>query len=229
VLVHGAPDRSSAFRRSLRHLTDLHTVVYDRRGYGGSSRLEPAASLVDHAQDLIAVLDGRRAIVVGHSFGGNVALHAATLRPELVAAVAVWEPSNCWLPEWPPDHTQEVRDLAYVDDPEELGEQMARRLLGASGWDRLDHEGRALRRAEGLAFSLDMRFLLQPPFDLTQVEAPAMVGVGGETTGPHLVGAHLLAAALDTEPTLVPACGHLVHMQAPEIWAGFVRNAVALA
>jgi len=228
VLVHGAPDRSTAFGRALPHLADLRTVVYDRRGYGESAGLAPATSLADHAEDLLAVLNGRRATVVGHSFGGNVALHATTLDPDLIASVGVWEPSNCWLPGWSADHIRQVEGMAYADDTGILGERMARTLLGGRGWDRLDDAGRVLRRAEGLAFSLDMRFLLHAPFDCGDVKAPALVGLGGDTTGPHVEGAHLLGKALGVQPTVVPGCSHLVHIQAPELWARFVRDTVDL-
>ena len=42
VLVHGSLDRSDSFARVLRRLDDLHTVVYDRRGY---HRSRPALPL----------------------------------------------------------------------------------------------------------------------------------------------------------------------------------------
>jgi pimeloyl-ACP methyl ester carboxylesterase len=34
VLVHGSMDRNSAFARCAGLLRDLHTIRYDRRGYG---------------------------------------------------------------------------------------------------------------------------------------------------------------------------------------------------
>ena len=37
VFVHGSMDRSTSFSKVVRRLRDLHTVVYDRRGYAGSS------------------------------------------------------------------------------------------------------------------------------------------------------------------------------------------------
>ena len=47
------------------------------------------------------LLDGRRALVFGHSYGGNVALAAAARHPELVVAVAVYETPLSWLDWWP--------------------------------------------------------------------------------------------------------------------------------
>ena len=65
VLVHGSLDRSTSFTRVLRRLEDLHTIVYDRRGYHGSRQAVPlATSLDDHVDDLLAVIGGRPAVVV---------------------------------------------------------------------------------------------------------------------------------------------------------------------
>jgi pimeloyl-ACP methyl ester carboxylesterase len=232
VLVHGAPDRSTAFGRALDELDDLRVAVYDRRGYGESVAMAPAATLGAHADDLIDILAafaGGPAVVVGHSFGGNVAMYAAVRRPDLVAAVGTWETSMCWLAGWPADHTALVRDLAETPDARALGEQMGRSLLGARGWERLDEPGRELRRAEGLAFALDMRFLLDAPYDVRAVRAPIVHGLGGDSVGAHVVGARCFADAIGVEPVLIPGTSHLVHTQAPSAWAAFVRRVVATA
>ena len=47
------------------------------------------------------VLAGRRAVLVGHSYGGDVALATADRHPDLVAGVAVYETPLSWLPWWP--------------------------------------------------------------------------------------------------------------------------------
>jgi pimeloyl-ACP methyl ester carboxylesterase len=227
VLVHGAPDRRTAFRRVIEHLPDLRVVTYDRRGYGEAADMAPATSLADYAQDLLAVLDGRRAIVVGHSFGGNVALLAATVRPELFEAVGIWESSMCWLPGWPTDHIAVVRSIAETEDTAALGEQMGRSLVGAAGWERLDEAGRELRRVEGRALALDMGFLLEPPFDLLQVGVPFVHGLGTETTDAHRVGARLFAEQTGVDAFIIPGVGHLAHVQAPREWSAFVRVVAA--
>jgi pimeloyl-ACP methyl ester carboxylesterase len=159
VLVHGSPDRRGAFRRAVRYLPELRVVTCDRRGYGDSAWLEPPARLDDHARDLLDVLDGRRATVVGHSFGANVAMLAATTAPEQFAAIGAFEPSMCWLPGWDAAHIEDVRKMATAESTDALGEQMGRTFLGPR-WETLDETGRALWRREGLALSRDMSFIL---------------------------------------------------------------------
>ena len=67
VFVHGSMDRSSGFARVTRHLHDVPTLRYDRRGYGRSLAAlgeGPGIGVDGHVDDLLAVLDGRPAVVV---------------------------------------------------------------------------------------------------------------------------------------------------------------------
>jgi pimeloyl-ACP methyl ester carboxylesterase len=203
VFVNGAPDRRNAFRRSQVLLPQFRSLTYDRRGYGDSATLAPAASLADHAEDLLDILDGRQGVVIGHSFAGNVALHAATLKPELFAAVGMYETSMCWLPGWPADHFAAVQKMAETADPRALGESMARRLIGQAAWDRLDDDGRELRRLEGEAFVLDMGFLLSQPYDLQDLTVPFRHGLGSTSEGIHVDGARLLTEMTGIRPTIL--------------------------
>src|ERR1700688_2133430 len=75
VLVHGSLDRGTSFARVVRRLPDLHVITYDRRGYNRSRpALPPARSLEDHIADLVSIVDGRPSVLIGHSYGGDVAL-----------------------------------------------------------------------------------------------------------------------------------------------------------
>src|SRR5258708_6357158 len=66
----------------------LHAVAVDRPGY--SSSRQPAAGFAGNARAVLAELDSRdiaRAVLVGHSYGGGVALSAASLAPHRVEAL----------------------------------------------------------------------------------------------------------------------------------------------
>jgi pimeloyl-ACP methyl ester carboxylesterase len=68
----------------------LHAIAAGRPGYG-SSRL-PAGGFAANARAVLADLDSRgieRAVLVGHSYGGGVALWAAALAPHRVEAVVL--------------------------------------------------------------------------------------------------------------------------------------------
>jgi len=57
---------------------------------------ERAFTLADEAERTLALIDGdpRPAHLVGHSYGGAVALKVALLRPERVASLSLYEPSS---------------------------------------------------------------------------------------------------------------------------------------
>ena len=120
VLIHGSMDRSAGLLRLSRRLDDSFRVLrYDRRGYGRSASTDPSDrfDMATHVADLASLLDGRRAVLVGHSYGGNVAMAAAARSPELVAAVAVYETPLSW-ESWWPGTTAGASATATEGDPE---------------------------------------------------------------------------------------------------------------
>ena len=226
VLVHGSPDRSGTFTVLLPLLTDLHLIVYDRRGYGRSTDARPPTSLSDHAADLIALLEQQPqpSPVVAHSFGANVAMLAAARRPDLFAAVGLWEPPTIWIPEWPQSTKSYHEVVAASDDPATMIEEIFRSLLGATAWEALSAEARSRRRAEGRAFQVDMVSIMTAPFDFADVSVPAVVGYGTDTTGGHVEGAIWLAEQLpDAQLHVVPDVGHFANRTHPVDYAEFVR------
>ena len=101
VLVHGSLDGAASFGRVVRRLQDLHVVTYDRRGYRGSRRMRPLGVLEDHVEDLVELVGKGPAVVIGHSYGGDVAIGAALAAPGAVVGLGAWEPPLSWLEWWP--------------------------------------------------------------------------------------------------------------------------------
>ena len=91
VLLHGQPGSAADWRQLAWRLpARLHAVAADRPGYG-SSRL-PAGGFAANARAVLDDLDSRgvqRTVLVGHSYGGGVALWAASLAPHRVEAVVL--------------------------------------------------------------------------------------------------------------------------------------------
>jgi pimeloyl-ACP methyl ester carboxylesterase len=98
VLIHGVTgDLSIWFLcRAMQVLGETHRVTaYDLRGHGYTDAPPSGYTSADHAADLFALMDRvgiERASLVGHSFGGVIALHAAVLEPERVDAVVLSDP-----------------------------------------------------------------------------------------------------------------------------------------
>ena len=108
---------------------------YDRRGYGRRRRTPARSASASRSPTSSALLDGRPAVVFGHSYGGNVALALADRHPELV------------------QRRRRVRDAAVV----------ARLVAGHDGRRRrARHPRRPGRRRRALHAPADRRRALAP-------------------------------------------------------------------
>lgn len=91
VLLHGQPGSAADWQQVTRRLpVPLRGLAIDRPGYGASPL--PPAGFAANARAVLGELDSRgiqRAVLVGHSYGGGVALAAASLAPHRVEAVVL--------------------------------------------------------------------------------------------------------------------------------------------
>jgi pimeloyl-ACP methyl ester carboxylesterase len=74
----------------------FRVTVYDLRGHGYSDVPPDGYTSADQAADLMAIMDTLdidRAMVVGHSFGAVIAMHAAALYPDRIDSVVLSDPS----------------------------------------------------------------------------------------------------------------------------------------
>lgn len=88
LLHHGLASSSRIFDLLVPHLAPAHRVVaYDARGHGRSSEPSSGYGFPQTRRDALAVIRAtglRRPIVVGHSWGANVALELAVHHPRAV-------------------------------------------------------------------------------------------------------------------------------------------------
>ena len=98
VLVHGA-HIADAFAPLLAEpaLAERYQLVlYHRRGFAGSTHPDGPLSITQQAADCRALmqhLSVARAHVVGHSYGGVIALQLALDAPDIVHSLALLEPA----------------------------------------------------------------------------------------------------------------------------------------
>lgn len=230
VLVHGAMDRASGFAKLTRRLGDLEVVRYDRRGYGRSIDAGVAADLAVHAADLariVAATGDAPAVVVGHSFGGLVALAAAVAHPELISAVGAYEAPTPWASWWRPPAP---RWGPAGGTPAEIAEAFVRQAIGDRLWERLPGGTRAERRAEGPALLADLAAMRSTPgFSPEDVDVPVTAGLGTASDPWQIRAARELAARVPLgELVVLEGATHAAHLSAPDAFAGFVRRAVEL-
>jgi pimeloyl-ACP methyl ester carboxylesterase len=94
VLIHGLGVTKRFWIPFVRDFlsAQFRVTIYDLRGHGNSEMPPNGYTSEDMANDLVDLLDAlhiETAHIVGHSFGGRVALHAAALHPERVRSVTV--------------------------------------------------------------------------------------------------------------------------------------------
>ena len=98
LFIHGSPGSWDAFSKYLEDSelqNEAVLVSVDRHGYGGSMRGLPELSIGNHAGYIKPILDRYNlpTVVVGHSYGGPVALRLAMDYPERIMHVLLLAPS----------------------------------------------------------------------------------------------------------------------------------------
>jgi len=107
VLIHGGLGIADSFAPLMTEpaLADRFTLIrYHRRGHAGSSKAEGPMSIARGAADCLTLLRHlgvHQAHVVGHSYGGNIALQLALDAPEAVRSLSLLEPGLADVPSGP--------------------------------------------------------------------------------------------------------------------------------
>lgn len=241
VLVHGQPGSAHDWARVVPLLATTHRVIaVDRPGYGS----EPAAATdwAGNAAALLALLDQfglERSVVVGHSYGGGVALQTALQAPERVAHLVLAGSVGHRL-----GVRRSDRVLAWSATAR-IARAVAARggdrvvgMLERSAGSTLDEQGRELMR-HGLSTAeltrafesahLEQRFFLRDTVGLDarlgEVAVPTTVVVGYRD-GLVPVRAQVALAAAIPAATLVPlTAGHLLTLEAHTELADVIRTA----
>jgi pimeloyl-ACP methyl ester carboxylesterase len=225
VLVHGSLDRSSGMLKLSRRIDEEFRVSrYDRRGYGKSIDVGGPFGMTGQVADLLGVI-GRApapAVVVGHSFGGDVALAAAQRHPELIAGVVVYEAPLSWMSWWP-GSTAGADARAWQDDPEEAAERFMRRLIGDARWEHLPPATRAQRRAEGPALVGELADIrANPPWQADAITVPVLPLFGARSLDHHRESARLMGEWFGRPAVAVDGAKHFGVNTHPDVVGGLV-------
>ena len=243
VLVHGSATDLTTWDGVIDDLARSNRViVYDRRGYGRSAH-KPVRDHRVHAKDLIAVLERlacEKAVVVGWSSGGNVALATAIERPELFSGLIIVEA---------PFHGLRHADRAVIGTALrlKLTQLRGRRLEAAevfyrfgsslrSGGNGYDNAPMEIRRslqanAEPVLAEWDPHFfgVMHEHVPLRAVVAiPVPIAwILGEESSPWMAGLHarVVRARTDIRTIRIAGAGHLVHLDRPAAFVDAVLKA----
>jgi len=235
VCLHANASSSNQWRSLLEVLAPkFHVLAADSYGSGKS----PAwpSGLRGSLRDEVALLEpvfaraGDPFALVGHSYGGAIALVAALAYPERVRALAVYEPTlfsliNAHSP--PPNDADGIKGavsaaMASLDagDPRRAAEQFIDFWMGNGSWASMP-ETRQIPIAQSIA-SLPAwaNALLEDPTPLSAfraIKAPVLYMMGTASPASSLGVARLLAPALPNVEVLeLEGLGHMAPVTQPE-------------
>jgi pimeloyl-ACP methyl ester carboxylesterase len=219
VVIHGSMDRSAGMLKLSRRLDmDFRVLRYDRRGYGRSFPHDGPFTMEHQVGDLVGLLAGRSAVLVGHSYGGNVALAAAEQHPDQVVGVAVYETPLSW-EDWWPGTTAGAIAVAEEGKPEEAAERFLRRMLGDKRWEELPERTRQIRRAEGIAMVGELADLRRHrPWDPQHIPTPVITAFGSLGARHHREGMTHVASLLDCPVIELADCRHDAPLSHPDLF-----------
>jgi len=233
VLLHAFPLDHRMWVGQAPLADHLRLVIPDQRGFGSSADAPPG-TIVDLADDVVALLDALHvagpAVVCGVSMGGYVAQHVAARHPERVAALVLVDTR---LEGDTPEGRAARADLAAKAGrlgPAILADAMVPRLLGTSAAARTEPhrshlEGflrEMIARQPVATIQAALAALGSRP-DMTaamsRVLQPTLLVVGAEDaiTPPEcLERAETLMPA--ARLLIVPEAGHLVPLEQPQVF-----------
>ena len=92
VCLHGVRNHGGHFAKLAAALGGRHVLAPDLLGHG-HSQWEPPWDVDSHLEAIVATVGAREAVLVGHSFGGRLALELAARAPKLVPKLVLLDPA----------------------------------------------------------------------------------------------------------------------------------------
>jgi len=250
LLLHGGPgvpDYTAPLAAELASL--VTTLRYTQRGVGPSDA-GPPYSVEVHARDAVAVLDAHgigRAWAIGHSWGGQLALHLAVAYPERLLGIVCIDPLGAvgdalgefrqnFRTRMPADGWAQAEELeARSEDPDLGVDERERAALehhhliwpyyfsdpSLAGPDYLTRYG--VECGEQTDASVKEHFERRTLVDgLPSARLPALFVHGEDDPLPVRCSAETAALIPDASVEVVRACGHFPWLERP----GAVADAV---
>lgn len=230
VLLHGFGSSLDTWHDVVPKLASSYRVVaIDLKGFGRSSRPPGDYSPAAQAALVLGVMDGlgvARAAVVGHSWGGSIALTLAKAAPDRVTRVAIYG-GFLFEEQIPPylrwGQVEGLGDLVFAMsfrerpderlarafyDPDRLEERYVERVI--ADLERPGTIAASLAAVRGMDFE-------ELVGTLPGISQPALLLWGREDrVSPPIYGERLASLLPRARLVVYPRCGHFPHVEALE-------------
>jgi pimeloyl-ACP methyl ester carboxylesterase len=223
LLIHGAGGSHLSWPPEIRRLTGYNVYALDLPGHGKSDAFgeQTIAAYADQVLRWMETVDHYRAIIVGHSMGGAIALQIAATRPARVAGLGLLGIGTPF--EVPPEIIENLANEAMVS-------AALNQIKALSFSPETSPRLAALvfkRLAEMRASVLRGDFLACARFDMAGAQGishPTLIIAGAQDQMTPLRYAQLLSKKIKgAELCVIPDAGHLLMLEKPNETAEHLR------
>ncbi len=199
------------------------------RAHGKSDKRVADLSPRAHISDVGVVLErlaGQPAFVIGHSFGGHVALGVAADRPDLVrglvvaeasAAAAYSEETCAWFESWPDSFADRAQAESFFSAAS----------VNARAWtDQLEHMDDVLRPSFSIEDMIATSEAARQDLwgTLEKIDAPTLLVMAADGLIPEGEVERMMGAIPKARHIVLPQCRHDLHLDDPEAFVAAVET-----
>jgi len=221
VFIHGFGLDSRIWEKQVEELSKTNKVItYDMRGFGKSSLPNGRYSHTEDLNQLLKELNIKKAKIVGHSFGGEIAVEYALKYPNEVNSLVLISPSLRGVKV----NTQEWE--AYV----ELGrtgdiEGLRKRILENPTFKDLKEGSKEMELIKEIVndysgfhfMNRDPREIIEGNQEIKSLSCPVEVIIGERDEEVQKEVAKKFKDEIGIEARVIPNCGHIGILEEPEI------------
>ncbi len=231
LCIHGTGSSAVVWGGAVEKLARAGCVIaYDRRGCARSERPEPyeRTSVAEHADDAAALLhrlSAAPAVVIGRSYGGEVAIDLALRHPGCVRALVLLDGAPLALSPggvaWESDLAARLLSVAARDGVDAVPEALMDEVLGVAAWGSFPDDLRRLFTHNAPAILAEVRGggLRTDVAELATITQPALLVAATDSPHAFREATEALAAALPAARTARVDGGHLVDPAGPDVLA----------
>ena len=240
IFIHGFPFKKEMWEKQLSALNETHRcIAYDVRGHGDSERGAAQFSIPQFADDLFFFMDAlkiEKALLVGLSMGGYIALHAIQQQPQRIAGLILCD-TQCAADS---DEAREKRKktIAFIQKNglSVYAEESLKNLFAPASFNDKKDEVSFIKDtilktpAENICFTLQaLADRKETCSSLEQINVPVSILVGREDkiTSPELA-IKMQTLIKDSSLHIIEGAGHLSNLENPEEFNTHMKTFLAM-
>jgi pimeloyl-ACP methyl ester carboxylesterase len=230
LLIHGShiADTFATLMTEPALRDHFNLIRYHRRGFAGSSRANAPLPVSTQAADCLSLLQRLgidRAHIVGHSYGGAIALQLALDAPEAVRSLSLLEPALLDVPSGPQigEMLEGIVEIYETGDKARAVDAFLQAVCGKDYRSAVDDAGfeQAVADADTF-FGVELPAIGEWTFtreDAARISQPVLAVMGAESNAvlPGFGEGHqfLLECLPRAKPFVLPRAAHLLQAQNP--------------